>query len=141
MKYHFLFIFQVDDRCASGQIRLASTRTCVNRAGFTCDDVCSSGFEIDYELGRCQCKVPSSVAECNVTCQQQLPVYRVVQNADGQFELKASRIIFLPFSFTCFFFLLNETKRFIDKQRREERICLSQGSSLFGNRRNFSNAI
>lgn len=43
----------VDDRCSLGQVRLASSRTCVDPATYDCTAACgSAGGELDPNLGK-----------------------------------------------------------------------------------------
>ncbi len=87
--FTFLFAFsQVDTRCSSGQIRLASSRVCVNPTTYSqqyCKEQCGvDGGNLDAVTGHCKCNKYVTLNEvCNKTCQANSPTTQCTRNAEG----------------------------------------------------------
>ncbi|XP_048837628.1 uncharacterized protein si:ch211-286b4.4 [Brienomyrus brachyistius] len=80
---------EVNERCATGQARLASTRECVTLSLDLCDATCGSqGGNVDVQLGICHCEHYVSTEElCNASCISELPHVSARPVVDGQLML------------------------------------------------------
>ena len=67
-------LLQVDERCGTGEVRLSSSRSCVD-SGYACTEECSGlGGQLSSELGRYICdSYPSPVTICDRDCQSTAP--------------------------------------------------------------------
>ncbi|XP_072557730.1 uncharacterized protein [Paramormyrops kingsleyae] len=80
---------EVNERCATGQARLATTRECVTLSLDLCDATCGSqGGTLDVQLGICRCEHYVSTEElCNASCISKLPHVSARPAVDGQLVL------------------------------------------------------
>ena len=76
-------LLQVDERCGAGEVRLSSSRRCVD-SGYACTEECSGlGGQLSVELGRCVCdSYPSPVTICDRDCQSAAPSV-LIENIQG----------------------------------------------------------
>ena len=67
-------LLQVDERCSAGEVRLSSSRHCVD-SGYACTVECNGlSGRLSVELGRCVCdSYPSPVTICDRDCQSTSP--------------------------------------------------------------------
>ncbi|XP_036393698.1 multiple epidermal growth factor-like domains protein 11 [Megalops cyprinoides] len=81
---------EVNERCSTGQVRLASSRECVSPSGYLCNVTCGApGGGLSVELGICRCE--SYVAAeglCNASCLSTLPRVSARRASDGQLQLR-----------------------------------------------------
>lgn len=77
------YVLQVDQRCGAGEVRLSSSRRCVD-SGYTCTEECVEfGGQLNVELGRCICNTyPSPVTLCDRDCQSAAPNV-FIENVQG----------------------------------------------------------
>nr|XP_020509773.2 uncharacterized protein LOC109999162 [Labrus bergylta] len=80
---------EVSKRCATGQVRLASTRDCVSPSLHSCNITCGThGGNLDVEMGICQCERYVSAEElCNTSCLSRLPQLSAKISTDGNLLL------------------------------------------------------
>ncbi|KAM6987470.1 uncharacterized protein LKV04_010315 [Tautogolabrus adspersus] len=80
---------EVNKRCATGQVRLASSRDCVSPSLHSCNITCGPhGGNLDVEMGICQCERYVSAEElCNTSCLSSLPQLSAKISTDGNLLL------------------------------------------------------
>lgn len=76
-------LVQVDERCGASEVRLASSRRCVD-SGYACTEECKGlGGQLSVEFGRCICNsYPSPVTLCDRDCQSTSPSVSI-ENVQG----------------------------------------------------------
>lgn len=81
---------QVDQRCGASEVRLSSSRRCVD-SGYTCTEECKGlGGQLNVELGRCICdSYPSPVTICDRDCQSSSPEV-FIENIQGTIYLSVT---------------------------------------------------
>ncbi|XP_066500606.1 zonadhesin [Hoplias malabaricus] len=81
---------EVNKRCGTGQVRLASSRECVTPSRYSCNTTCGSqGGSLDVGLGICHCEQYVSAEEvCNSSCVSTLPELSAKFAQDGHLLLK-----------------------------------------------------
>jgi len=77
------YVLQVDERCGAGEVRLSSSRRCVD-SGYACTEECKGlGGQLSVELGRCVCNgYPSPLTLCGRDCQSTAPNV-FIENVQG----------------------------------------------------------
>ena len=77
---------QVDERCASNQVRLSDSRACVEVEGMqeSCKSLCNGDF--DRSLGACACEVDDD-SECDAACEANLPNLTMRRREDGKLAI------------------------------------------------------
>ncbi|XP_069804021.1 uncharacterized protein [Dendropsophus ebraccatus] len=80
---------QVEDRCSSAEVRLASTRKCVSPQHHDCTPACGlQGGELSTELGMCHCLHYVSAEElCDRFCLMKAPRISMSFGSNMQFQL------------------------------------------------------
>ncbi|KAK3560704.1 hypothetical protein QTP86_014744, partial [Hemibagrus guttatus] len=81
---------EVNKRCGTGQVRLASSQDCVSPSKYSCNITCGvHGGSLDASLGICHCEMYVSVEElCNSSCLSALPVLSARLAPNGQLVLR-----------------------------------------------------
>ena len=76
-------LLQVDQRCDANEVRLSSSRLCVD-SGYACTEECNGlGGRVSVGLGRCVCdSYPSPVTLCDRDCQSTAPSV-FIENIQG----------------------------------------------------------
>ncbi|KAF6736840.1 hypothetical protein FQA47_014055 [Oryzias melastigma] len=80
---------EVNRRCSTGEVRLASSRDCVSPSLHSCNVTCGKhGGTLDVEMGICRCEQYVSAEElCNTSCLSRLPQLSAQLSPDGDILL------------------------------------------------------
>ncbi|XP_070551432.1 trichohyalin-like [Ptychodera flava] len=80
---------KVDERCDITQVRLASSRQCVNPSTYDCTPACgTNGGSLNINNGRCQCTEYTSPSEiCDASCLSEAPYVGGTLNENAQLQV------------------------------------------------------
>ncbi|XP_075892173.1 uncharacterized protein LOC142895201 [Nelusetta ayraudi] len=80
---------EANQRCSTGQVRLAASRECVSPPLYSCNVTCAPyGGSLDAEMGICHCeRYVSSEELCNTSCLSRLPQLLSRSSPDGLLQL------------------------------------------------------
>ncbi|XP_078539496.1 uncharacterized protein LOC144824222 [Lissotriton helveticus] len=81
---------QVEERCGSGEARLASTRKCISLTDYDCNSFCGPfGGELSPDLGMCHCRQYISAEElCDSFCMRDAPRLSMHRGTNNEFLLR-----------------------------------------------------